>query len=231
MTAWLRASSNRLRKFDHLCRATVSEKIGQRPLSGHSDIYAPAQPHAACEPNCLALSERHGRPSVFANRHSAIAWFAKMRGYHFNLGAVWEPFDKTTKEKYLRNKRLKSGSIEKGKNATNVWEIARLDANSRERVGHPTQNPLELIRRPIRALPYPSSTVLDFLVGSASTTRVVIEEDRHSIAIDISPEVKIHLASQMEGLRRTNSRFFSPNSKFRLIPESEFLLHPAFNGG
>jgi hypothetical protein len=45
---------------------------------------------------------------------------------------------------YKKDKRLNPESIEKGKNPTNVWEIGRLNGNSVERVGHPTQKPLEI---------------------------------------------------------------------------------------
>ena len=76
------------------------------------------------------------------------------------------PYNEVTKQRYLRDKRLKSESIEKGKNPTNVWEIPRLNANSLERVGHPTQKPIALVRRLVRALSYPGSTVLDFFAGS-----------------------------------------------------------------
>ena len=141
-----------------------------------------------------------GAMRFFANRHEEIAWFAKTKRYHFNLDAVRMPYNEVTKQRYLRDKRLKSESIEKGKNPTNVWEIPRLNANSLERVGHPTQKPIALVRRLVRALSYPGSTVLDFFAGSGSTTRVAIEEGRQSIASDISSTLKNYLAEQIENL-------------------------------
>jgi site-specific DNA-methyltransferase (adenine-specific) len=59
-----------------------------------------------------------------------------------------------------------------------------LNANSKERVGHPTQKPLEIVRRFVRALSYEGSLVLDFFAGSGTTGRVCIEEGRHSILVD-----------------------------------------------
>jgi site-specific DNA-methyltransferase (adenine-specific) len=84
----------------------------------------------------------------------------------------------------MKDKRLRPESIEKGKNPTNVWHIERLNANSRERVGHPTQKPAEVIRRLIRGLSYPGSTVLDPFAGSGVTAKVCMEENRHSICSD-----------------------------------------------
>ncbi|CAA9892231.1 hypothetical protein METHB2_600026 [Candidatus Methylobacter favarea] len=43
------------------------------------------------------------------------------------------------------------------------------------------------IRRLIKALSFPGSTVLDFIAGSDVRTRVAIDEKRHSIASDLSP--------------------------------------------
>lgn len=63
----------------------------------------------------------------------------------------------------LKDKRLNPENTQKGKNPTNVWEIGRLNGNSKERVGHPTQKPVEIIERLVKALSYPGSLVLDFL--------------------------------------------------------------------
>ena len=75
----------------------------------------------------------------FANRHEESAWFAKSKDYYFDLDAVREPYDDQTKRTYMRDKRLRPESVEKGRNPTNVWRLPRLNGNSRERVGHPTQ--------------------------------------------------------------------------------------------
>lgn len=124
----------------------------------------------------------------FANRHEEAIWLSKTNKYYFDLDAVRIPFDEETKKLYSRDKRLNPLSLEKGKNPTNVWEIGRLNANSHERVGHPTQKPLEIIRRFVKALSYPGSIVLDFFAGSGTTGRVCIEEGRNSILVDNDPK-------------------------------------------
>lgn len=120
----------------------------------------------------------------FANRHEEAIWLSKTKKYYFDLDSVRVPFDEETKELYKKDKRLNPDSIEKGKNPTNVWEINRLNGNSKERVGHPTQKPVEVIRRFVRALSYPGSIVLDFFAGSGTTGRVCIEEGRNSLLVD-----------------------------------------------
>ena len=75
----------------------------------------------------------------------------------------------------------------KGKNPTNVWEINRLNGNSKERVGHPTQKPIEIIARLVMALSYPGSVVLDFFAGSGTIGRVCIAEGRNCLMCDSAP--------------------------------------------
>jgi len=135
----------------------------------------------------------------FANRHEEAIWLSKTNKYYFDLDSVRIPFDEETKIMYKRDKRLNHESIDKGKNPTNVWEIGRLNGNSIERVGHPTQKPLELIRRFVKGLSYPSSVVLDFFAGSGTTGRICIEENRHSILVDsdskLSEYLNMHLTN------------------------------------
>lgn len=158
----------------------------------------------------------------FANRHEEIAWFARSRQYHFDLDAVREPYDEETRRLYLRDKRLRPESVEKGKNPTNVWQIGRLNGNARERVGHPTQKPAELIRRFVRALSYPGSTVLDFFAGSGVTARVAIEEGRHSISADRDPMLHAYLERQLAQVRG--------GPPYELLTPDRASHHPVFHG-
>lgn len=157
----------------------------------------------------------------FANRHEEAIWLSKTKHYFFDLDSVRVPFDKETKELYKRDKRLKPESIEKGKNPTNVWEIGRLNGNSVERVGHPTQKPLELIRRFVKGLSYPGSLVLDFFAGSGTTGRACIEENRNSILVDNDPKMleyfKLHTKSM-------NGSFFSAEHCIEINPELTSFL-------
>jgi len=137
----------------------------------------------------------------FANRHEEIAWFGKTKKYFFDLDAVREPYDEETKAAYMKDKRLNPESVEKGRNPTNVWRMSRLNGNSLERVGHPTQKPAAVIERLVRALSYPGSTVLDFFAGSGVTARVAIQEGRNSICSDADPVFRDHMAKQIDLLR------------------------------
>jgi site-specific DNA-methyltransferase (adenine-specific) len=136
----------------------------------------------------------------FANRHEEAIWFSKTNKYYFDLDSVRIPFDDVTRELYKRDKRLNPASVDKGKNPTNVWEIGRLNGNSIERVGHPTQKPLEIIRRFIKALSYEGSVVLDFFAGSGTTGRACIEERRHSIMVDYDISLKKYFNKHLKNM-------------------------------
>ena len=102
----------------------------------------------------------------FANRHEEAIWLTKSNDYYFDLDAVRVPYSEEQLKSALKDKRLNPENTMKGKNPTNVWEIGRLNGNSKERVGHPTQKPIEIIDRFVKALSYPGSVVLDFFSGS-----------------------------------------------------------------
>ena len=163
----------------------------------------------------------------FANRHEEIAWFGKTKKYYFDLDAVREPYNEQRKKAYLKDKRLRPESIEKGRNPTNVWRISRLNGNSKERVGHPTQKPHLVIQRLIRALSYPGSTVLDFFAGSCVTTRVAIEENRHSIVSDIDPIINKYLEKQLERVEIQGTPLFDKFIEYNILRD-DLSRHPIF---
>ena len=120
----------------------------------------------------------------FANRHEEIIWLVKTNDYYFDLDSVREPYSEKDLAAALKDKRLNPENTKKGKNPTNVWEINRLNGNSRERVGHPTQKPVAIIERIVRSLSYPGAVVLDFFAGSGTVGRVCIQEGRHCLMCD-----------------------------------------------
>ena len=140
----------------------------------------------------------------FANRHEEIIWLTKTDKYYFDLDAVRVPYSLKELELALKDKRLIPENVMKGKNPTNVWEIGRLNGNSLERVGHPTQKPLEVIRRLVKALSYPDSIVLDFFAGSGTTGRVCIEEKRNCIMCDKDPESQSYFQKHIENMKKTS---------------------------
>lgn len=146
----------------------------------------------------------------FANRHEEIVWLVKTNKYYFDLDSVRVKYSPEELEKALKDPRLIPNNVKKGKNPTNVWEIGRLNGNSLERVGHPTQKPLNIIRRFVKSLSYPGSIVLDFFAGSGTSGRVCIEEGRHCILIDNNESSKIFFNKHLENMKKV-----SPDNNFK----------------
>lgn len=140
----------------------------------------------------------------FANRHEEVIWLTKTDKYYFDLDSVRVKYSEKDLELALKDKRLNPENVRKGKNPTNVWEIGRLNGNSLERVGHPTQKPLEIIRRLVKALSYPDSIVLDFFAGSGTTGRVCIEEKRNCILSDKDNELKAYFTKHLDNMNNTD---------------------------
>lgn len=140
----------------------------------------------------------------FANRHEEIIWLTKTDKYYFDLDAVRVPYPPKELELALKDKRLVPENVMKGKNPTNVWEMGRLNGNSLERVGHPTQKPLEVIRRLVQALSYPDSIVLDFFAGSGTTGRACIEEKRNCIMCDSDVNAQNYFTKHIQNMKKTN---------------------------
>lgn len=163
----------------------------------------------------------------FANRHEEAIWLTKSNDYYFDLDAVRVPYSEEQLKSALRDKRLNPENTMKGKNPTNVWEIGRLNGNSKERVGHPTQKPVEIIDRFVKALSYPGSIVLDFFAGSGTTGRVCIMEGRHCLMCDSSDTSNEYFAKHISLMKEIGQKadyeMIDNVAKFyELIGESEY---------
>ena len=78
---------------------------------------------------------------------------------------------------------------QKGKTLNNIWvDIPNLTARNKERIGYPTQKPIALLERIIRASSNPGDMVLDPFCGCATTCIAAERLQRHWIGIDLSPK-------------------------------------------
>ncbi|MDR1379659.1 MAG: site-specific DNA-methyltransferase [Synergistaceae bacterium] len=117
------------------------------------------------------------------------------------MDSVRTKYDEKIIALYMKDKRLNPENVVKGKNPTNIWEIGRLNGNSRERVGHPTQKPLEIVRCLVKALSYPGSLVLDFFAASGTTGWVCVEEDCNCVMVDKDAKSVEYFNSHLELMR------------------------------
>lgn len=72
----------------------------------------------------------------------------------------------------------------KGMYNADVWWMSIVGTNSRERVGYPTQKPVDLIDRIILASSFAGDTVLDFFAGSGTVGDSCLKNNRNFILVD-----------------------------------------------
>ena len=108
----------------------------------------------------------------------------------FDKSAVREPYDAKTQALYLKDKRYsdlekRRAHLELGKFATNLWRIASLKGASKEKIGHPTQKPLQLLERLILSSSLVGDVVLDPFCGCGSALVAAQKHGRNWIGVEI----------------------------------------------
>jgi site-specific DNA-methyltransferase (adenine-specific) len=129
-----------------------------------------------------------GSTRRFSSVHDNIGFFAKSKDYYFDIDSVRIPYDKETKKARSRSIFVGSKWLEVGYNPKDVWSISRLHRIHSEREDHPTQKPLELIERMIKASCPPGGLVLDPFMGSGTTAVAAHRLQRNFIGFEINPE-------------------------------------------
>lgn len=128
-----------------------------------------------------------GSTRRFSSVHDTIGFFVKGRDYHFDLDAVRIPYDAETKKARSRALFVGAKWLEMGYNPKDVWSVSRLHREHREREDHPTQKPLEIIERMIKASCPPNGLVLDPFMGSGTTAVAAKKCARNFVGFELNP--------------------------------------------
>ena len=153
-----------------------------------------------------------GATKNFKQNHDIILYYSYSDSCVFNK--QFEAFSpKTVKDKYKRV--LKDGKWIQEKSTPmdsvrstngvpmgNVWEISFIHSQAKERVGYPTQKPLELLERVIKVSTNEGAFVLDPFCGCATTCIAAERLNRQWVGIDVSKQtfdlVKIRLNQEAQ---------------------------------
>ena len=138
-----------------------------------------------------------GATRHFQRMHDIIFMFA--RSEHAKFNQLLEPHSAKGQHRHKGKNRtttiLDGGSLSQEyvsdsgmKAMRDVWEISYLNANAKERVGYPTQKPLALLERVIRAGSDDGEVVLDPFCGCATACIAAEQLHRQWVGIDISPK-------------------------------------------
>lgn len=141
-----------------------------------------------------------GSPGIrqFLRKHDTVLWYSKSPDkWTFNRDAVRVPHSSKTQENFKRG-HLGSGFAEdvtlgdgdalhsKGKVPEDWWIMAIAARSTKERLGYPTQKPLALLDRIIRAASNPGDLVLDPFCGCGTTIAAAEALGRKWIGIDLT---------------------------------------------
>lgn len=117
----------------------------------------------------------------WARKHDNILWYAKSGQWTFNR-------DEIDRIPYMAPALVGQEKAERGKLPTDTWWMTIVPTNSRERTGYPTQKPMKLLERIIRASSNPGELVADFFGGSGTTVVAAARLGRRYLYTDTNPE-------------------------------------------
>ena len=145
----------------------------------------------------------------FARKHDIIFRYS-LKSPTFNVDEVRIPYSDDSNERLEYTARsFRSTKVydsyrqnPKGKHPEDWWVMQPIMPSSKERTGYPTQKPLALLNRIIRASSNPGDTILDPFCGCATTLVAADAVYREWIGIDISPKAAELVIGRIDDLTR-----------------------------
>jgi DNA modification methylase len=138
----------------------------------------------------------NSRMKNFIRSHDTIFYYVKTKAAPFYADPVRLPYSKSSKSREGYVKQGLSGAFKekicklnpKGKFPPDWWiDIPPLRPNAKERIGYPTQKPVNLIKRILLCSTQEGDVVLDAFCGCGTTLVASHHLKRRWLGIDISP--------------------------------------------
>ncbi len=166
-----------------------------------------------------------GRPKKdFPRKHDLIFRYAKSKVWVFNDDAIRVPIKSESVERYKTSRTLGGkqyiGGIAsvKGKIPETVWQFAAVKGNSKENTGYPTQKPLPLLDRIIKASSNEGDLVMDPFCGCATTCVAAHNLHRNWIGIDASDLAVDLVADRLTFTNDASADIFTDFTAFKTLP-------------
>lgn len=145
--------------------------------------------------------------------YEMILVLRKSSAVKFRKERVRIPYDAKTIEMYLRDKRYKDREarfkhLSNGKFATNILSVPSLKGSSKEKCGHPSQKPLELMQKLILMSSDEGDVILDPFLGSGTTAIAAEDLGRSWVGIEKDSAYCQIAQKRLEELR---GMFVTPN--------------------
>ena len=172
-----------------------------------------------------------GRPKTyFPRKHDTILWYSKSKKWVFNHDSVRVPIKAASVKRYETARVIGGRSYVGGKSATkgkvpeDVWPmpVVKKNKNNKESTGYPTQKPLRLLGRIIRACSNEGDMVLDPFCGCATTPIAAEQLGRHWIGMDLWEKAHQTVLNRLQ-----REKLAVPDAEYKgqanLIPFGEVL--------
>lgn len=159
----------------------------------------------------------------YTRTHDILLFYVKDTNQQY-WGQPTEPFSPKSKHKGSRfSTTNKTGKVtkqeyvnkERKKAMRDVWDISILNSMSKERTGYPTQKPLALLERIIKASSNEDDVVLDPFCGCATTCVKAQQLGRKWIGVDIEKKAVDVLIDRLS----TDAGLFSDFTHTEKIPK------------
>ncbi|MEI7425382.1 MAG: site-specific DNA-methyltransferase [Candidatus Moraniibacteriota bacterium] len=129
-----------------------------------------------------------GSTRKFSSVHDNIGFFVKSNDYYFDIDSIRIPYDAETKKARTRSIFVGKKWLEIGYNPKDLWSTSRIHAQAPEREKHPTQKPLEIIERMVKASCPKNGIVLDPFMGTGTTAIACLANDRQYVGFEINKD-------------------------------------------
>lgn len=129
-----------------------------------------------------------GSTRKFSSVHDNVGFFVKNKDYYFDIDSIRIPYDEETKKARTRSIFVGKKWLEMGYNPKDLWSVARIHAQDPERENHPTQKPLEIIERMVRASCPKNGVVLDPFMGTGTTAIACLANNRQYVGFEINKD-------------------------------------------
>ena len=178
----------------------------------------------------------HSGKTNYPKNYDTILFYTKSDKYSFNHEATLfeydeksvRRYDKTDEhgkkyKKYFGKDGVERTAYIKSGRSDNVFKIPFIQGTSKERLGYPTQKPLALLDRIIKASSNKGDVVLDPFCGCGTTIEAAMKLKRKFIGIDIS----FYALEVIQKERMKNAKFVVKGVPFDLDAAKDMATkHP-----